>query len=59
LSSQQDEEDEEDFSALDEPLPECTLAFTHGIGKQVTQINKQITAGRFLVFTAHCVSPLL
>ena len=40
LASQQDEEDEEDFSALDEPLPECTLAFTHGIGKQVTRRNK-------------------
>ncbi|XP_015768450.1 PREDICTED: probable ATP-dependent RNA helicase DDX60 [Acropora digitifera] len=34
LAAQRDEEDEEDFSALDEPLPECTLAFTHGIGKQ-------------------------
>ena len=40
IASQQDEEDEEDFSDLDEPLPECTLAFTHGIGKQVTQKNK-------------------
>ena len=39
LASQQGEEDEEDFSALDEPLPECTLAFTHGIGKEVTQRN--------------------
>ncbi|KAJ7386940.1 putative ATP-dependent RNA helicase ddx60 [Desmophyllum pertusum] len=27
-------QDEEDFSALNEPLPECTLAFTHGIGKE-------------------------
>ena len=42
LATQQGEEDEEDFSALDEPLPECTLAFTHGIGKQVTQKNKMI-----------------
>ena len=40
IASQQDKGDEEDFSALDEPLPECTLAFTHGIGKQVTQKNK-------------------
>ena len=40
LSSQGDEEDKEDFSALDEPLTECTLAFTHGIGKQVTHRNK-------------------
>ena len=40
LAAQRDEEDEEDFSALDEPLPECTLAFKHGIGKQVTQENK-------------------
>ena len=40
LASQRDEEDEEDFSALDEPLPECTLAFTHGIGKEVSQRNK-------------------
>ena len=37
LSTQQGEESEEDFSALDEPLPECTLAFTHGIGKQVNE----------------------
>ena len=43
LSTQQGEEIEEDFSALDEPLPECTLAFTHGIGKQVTQKNKRVT----------------
>ena len=43
LSTQQGEEIEEDFSALDEPLPECTLAFTHGIGKQVTQRNKRAT----------------
>ncbi|XP_044173202.1 probable ATP-dependent RNA helicase DDX60 isoform X1 [Acropora millepora] len=34
IASQQGEGNEEDFSALDEPLPECTLAFTHGIGKQ-------------------------
>ncbi|XP_078360874.1 putative ATP-dependent RNA helicase DDX60 isoform X2 [Oculina patagonica] len=34
LSSQQGEQDKEDFSALDKPLPECSLAFTHGIGKQ-------------------------
>ena len=40
LIKEQGEEDEEDFSALDEPLPECTLAFTHGIGKQVAQRNK-------------------
>ena len=46
LASQQDEEGEEDFSALDEPLPECTLAFTHGIGKQVTQRNKRATYSR-------------
>ena len=40
IASQQGEGNEEDFSALDEPLPECTLAFTHGIGKQVTKKNK-------------------
>ena len=43
LNNQHEEEEEEDFSALDEPLPECTLAFTHGIGKQVTQKNKRVT----------------
>ena len=38
LSSQLEEQvDEEDFSALDEPLSECTLAITHGIGKEVAE----------------------
>ncbi|KAJ7386934.1 putative ATP-dependent RNA helicase ddx60 [Desmophyllum pertusum] len=38
-SSQLEEQvDEEDFSALDEPLSECTLAITHGIGKE--DLNK-------------------
>lgn len=40
LNKQQQDQDEEDFSALDEPLPECTLAFTHRIGKQVDESNK-------------------
>ncbi|KAK2572326.1 putative ATP-dependent RNA helicase DDX60 [Acropora cervicornis] len=46
LATQQDEEDEEDFSALDEPLPECTLAFTHGIGKK--GMNKIMNRIRFV-----------
>lgn len=40
LNNQHEEEDEEDFSALDEPLPECTLAFTHRIGNQVDEVIK-------------------
>ncbi|KAK2572321.1 putative ATP-dependent RNA helicase DDX60 [Acropora cervicornis] len=46
IASQQDKGDEEDFSALDEPLPECTLAFTHGIGKQ--DMNKIMKGIRFV-----------
>lgn len=38
--STQEEQDEEDFMDLDEPLPECTLAFTYGIGKQVAEDYK-------------------
>ena len=33
----EDHDEEENFSVSDEPLPECTVAFTHGIGKKVTQ----------------------
>lgn len=44
LNKQQQDQDEEDFSALDEPLPECTLAFTHRIGKQVDKSNKGLPA---------------
>ena len=35
MKNQPDEQDERDASALNEPLPECTLAFTYGIGKKV------------------------
>ena len=45
LDNQHEEEEEEDFSALDEPLPECTLAFTHGVGKQVNESNKGCLLG--------------
>lgn len=30
------EDDGKEFSDPFEPLPECTLAFTHGIGNEVT-----------------------
>ena len=33
----EDQDEEKDHSVSDEPLPECTLAFTHGIGKEVTE----------------------
>lgn len=46
IASQRGEGNEEDFSALDEPLPECTLAFTHGIGKQ--DMNKIMGRIRFV-----------
>ena len=28
-------QDEQNLTKLDEPLPECTLSFTHGIGNKV------------------------
>lgn len=33
----EDQDGEKDLSVSDEPLPECTVAFTHGIGKEVTE----------------------
>ncbi|KAJ7386929.1 putative ATP-dependent RNA helicase ddx60 [Desmophyllum pertusum] len=30
----EDQDEEKDLSVSNEPLPECTLAFTHGIGKE-------------------------